>query len=160
MSKQRMEITSSGCWVSPFRKSNICNIYKQWNFCELLLSNYLLRLSCTAGKDYALMMIAVQAMLWEIIHFFKDIVISTEIEQKDLNRLETQKYRLNHKKNQDNHKRSITINKLLSARSYTCVKATPITNTNRAMKGLREAQSKKTWGYWWVGSWTWASNVP
>ena len=28
------------------------------------------------------------------------------------------------------------------------------------MKGLSAALPKKTWGYWWMGSWMRASNVP
>ena len=47
-----------------------------------------------------------------------------------------------------------------NARSCTWVEATLITNTSWGMKGLSIALLKKTWGFWWMGSWTWASSVP
>ena len=47
-----------------------------------------------------------------------------------------------------------------SERSCTWIKGTPITNINWGIKGLKTALTKKTWGYWWMASWTWTSNVP
>jgi len=48
----------------------------------------------------------------------------------------------------------------LSARSCTWIDATITTNTSWGMKELSAVLPKKTWRYWWMGSWTWASNVP
>lgn len=33
MSKRRRETTSNSCWVSPVRKSNYCNIYRNVKVC-------------------------------------------------------------------------------------------------------------------------------
>jgi len=41
-----------------------------------------------------------------------------------------------------------------SAGSYTWVGATPSINTGWGMKGLRAALPRRTWGYWWLKSWT------
>jgi len=30
----------------------------------------------------------------------------------------------------------------------------PCTNTGGVMKGLRAALPRRTWGYWWIKSWT------
>ena len=45
------------------------------------------------------------------------------------------------------------------ARSCTWVGATQSINTGWAMKVLRAALPRRTWGYWWMKSWTWADNV-
>ena len=46
-----------------------------------------------------------------------------------------------------------------SARSCTWVGATPTMNTGWGMRGLRAALLRRTWGYWWIKSWTWATNT-
>ena len=40
------------------------------------------------------------------------------------------------------------------------VGATPAINTGWEMRRLRAAQPRRTLGYWWMKSWTWATNVP
>ena len=42
----------------------------------------------------------------------------------------------------------------------TWVEVTLTTNTSWKMKGLSTALLEKTWGYRWMGRWTWTSNVP
>jgi len=46
-----------------------------------------------------------------------------------------------------------------SARSYTWVRAIPGIKAGWGLKGLRAALPRRTWGYWWMKSWTWATNV-
>jgi len=41
-----------------------------------------------------------------------------------------------------------------SAESYTWVAATLSINTGWGMTGLRAALPRRTWGYWWLKSWT------
>ena len=46
-----------------------------------------------------------------------------------------------------------------SARSCTWVGATPGINIGWGMNGLRAALPRRTWGCWWMNSWTWAGNM-
>jgi len=46
-----------------------------------------------------------------------------------------------------------------SARSCTLVGTTPSINRDSRMKGLRAALRGRTWGYWWMKSWTWPTTV-
>ena len=46
-----------------------------------------------------------------------------------------------------------------SARSRTSVGVTSDINTGWGMKGWRAALPRRTWGYWWVKSWTGADHV-
>jgi len=40
------------------------------------------------------------------------------------------------------------------AKSCTWVGPTPAVNTGWGMEGLRTALPRRTWGYWWMKSWT------
>ena len=45
------------------------------------------------------------------------------------------------------------------ARSCMWVRVIPNTSTGCGMKGLRTALPRKAWGYWWMKSWIWVTNV-
>ena len=46
-----------------------------------------------------------------------------------------------------------------NTRSCACVRAIWSTNTGYIENGWRAALLRKTWGYWWMKSWTWPGNV-
>ena len=48
---------------------------------------------------------------------------------------------------------------VMGAGARSCTGATPGINTGWGMKGLRAALPRRTWGCWWMKSWTWASNA-
>lgn len=45
-------------------------------------------------------------------------------------------------------------------KSWTCVETTSTVNTSWRLKGLSTVLPKRIQGYWWVASWTRASNMP